>query len=54
MRRGIAELNGEGEVSVVSSCCASGKNALAAIRAVQSRLDELKSSLPVGVRSSGL
>jgi copper/silver efflux system protein len=49
MRRGIAELNGEGEVVGGVVVLRSGKNALAAIRAVQSRLDELKSSLPAGV-----
>ena len=49
MRRGIAELNGEGEVVGGVVVLRSGKNALAAIRAVQARLDELKTSLPAGV-----
>ncbi len=49
MRRGIAELNGEGEVVGGVVILRSGKNALAAIRAVQARLDELKPSLPAGV-----
>jgi Cu(I)/Ag(I) efflux system membrane protein CusA/SilA len=49
MRRGIAELNGEGEAVGGIVVLRSGKNALAAIRAVQARLDELKTSLPRGV-----
>ena len=49
MRRGIAELNGEGEVAGGVVVLRSGKNALSAIRAVQARLEELKSSLPAGV-----
>jgi Cu(I)/Ag(I) efflux system membrane protein CusA/SilA len=49
MRRGIAELNGEGEVVGGVVILRSGKNALAAIRAVQTRLAELKPSLPAGV-----
>ena len=49
MRRGIAELNGEGEVAggVVILC--SGKNARDTIAAVKHKLDELKASLPAGV-----
>jgi len=49
MRRGIAELNGEGEVVGGVVVLRSGKNALAAIRAVETRLAELKPSLPPGV-----
>jgi Cu(I)/Ag(I) efflux system membrane protein CusA/SilA len=49
MRRGIAELNGEGEAVGGIVVLRSGKNAQAAIRAVQARLNELKSSLPPGV-----
>jgi Cu(I)/Ag(I) efflux system membrane protein CusA/SilA len=49
MRRGIAELNGEGEVVGGIVVLRSGKNALSAIRAVEARLTELKSSLPPGV-----
>jgi Cu(I)/Ag(I) efflux system membrane protein CusA/SilA len=49
MRRGIAELNGEGEVVGGVVVLRSGKNALAAIHAVRTRLDELKASLPAGV-----
>jgi Cu(I)/Ag(I) efflux system membrane protein CusA/SilA len=49
MRRGIAELNGEGEVAGGIIVMRSGKNALATIRAVQVKLEALKASLPKGV-----
>ncbi|MGB0132601.1 efflux RND transporter permease subunit [Dokdonella sp.] len=49
LRRGIAELDGEGEVAGGIVVLRSGKNALTAIAAVKSRLDELKASLPEGV-----
>lgn len=49
MRRGIAELNGEGEVAGGIIVMRSGKNALATIEAVKVKLDTLKSSLPKGV-----
>jgi Cu(I)/Ag(I) efflux system membrane protein CusA/SilA len=49
MRRGIAELDGEGEVVGGVVVLRSGKNALAAIRAVEAKLDGLKGSLPPGV-----
>jgi Cu(I)/Ag(I) efflux system membrane protein CusA/SilA len=49
MRRGIAELNGEGEVAGGVIIMRSGKNALETIDAVKTRLDELKASLPPGV-----
>ncbi|ART62776.1 efflux RND transporter permease subunit [Kushneria marisflavi] len=49
MRRGIAELNGEGEVVGGVVVLRSGGNALATIEAVKARLDTLKSSLPEGV-----
>ena len=49
MRRGIAELDGEGEVAGGIVVMRSGKNALATIRAVKRRLAELKASLPAGV-----
>jgi Cu(I)/Ag(I) efflux system membrane protein CusA/SilA len=49
LRRGIAELDGEGEVAGGVVILRSGKNALAAIDAVKARLAELKSSLPAGV-----
>src|SRR6267378_3808374 len=50
MRRGIAELNGEGEVAGGVIIMRSGKNALETIRAVKAKLAELKSSLPAGVQ----
>jgi Cu(I)/Ag(I) efflux system membrane protein CusA/SilA len=49
MRRGIAELNGEGEVAGGVIIMRSGKNALATINAVKAKLAELKASLPRGV-----
>ena len=49
MRRGIAELDGEGEVAGGIIVMRSGKNALATIAAVKAKLEELKASLPAGV-----
>jgi len=49
MRRGITELNGEGEVAGGVIIMRSGKNALATIDAVKAKLAQLKSSLPRGV-----
>jgi len=49
MRRGIAELNGEGEVAGGVIVMRSGKNALQTIDAVKARLADLKASLPPGV-----
>ncbi|CAM4224657.1 efflux RND transporter permease subunit [Bordetella muralis] len=49
MRRGIAELNGEGEVAGGVIVMRSGKNALTTIDAVKTKLTELKKSLPPGV-----
>jgi len=49
MRRGIAELDGEGEVAGGIIVMRSGKNALATIHAVQAKLEQLKRSLPEGV-----
>nr|WP_321329774.1 efflux RND transporter permease subunit [Alcaligenes faecalis] len=49
MRRGIAELNGEGEVAGGVIVMRSGKNALTTIDAVKSKLADLKQSLPAGV-----
>jgi len=49
MRRGIAELNGEGEVAGGVIIMRSGKNALETINAVKAKLAVLKSSLPRGV-----
>ncbi|ROQ21561.1 Cu(I)/Ag(I) efflux system membrane protein CusA/SilA [Marinimicrobium koreense] len=49
MRRGIAELNGEGEVVGGIVVMRSGENASEVIDRVKARLDELKPSLPDGV-----
>jgi copper/silver efflux system protein len=49
MRRGIAELNGEGEVAGGIIVMRSGKNALETIQAVKAKLEELKPGLPAGV-----
>jgi len=49
MRRGIAELNGEGEVAGGIIVMRSGKNALETINAVKTKLEQLKPSLPPGV-----
>ncbi len=50
MRRGIAELDGEGEVAGGVVILRSGKNAQATIEAVKQRLAELQKSLPAGVQ----
>ncbi|HQR10931.1 MAG TPA: efflux RND transporter permease subunit [Casimicrobiaceae bacterium] len=49
MRRGIADLNGEGEVAGGIIVMRSGKNALETIDAVKAKLKSLQSSLPAGV-----
>ena len=49
MRRGIAELNGEGEVAGGVVIMRHGKNALETIRAVKAKMETLKASLPRGV-----
>ncbi|WP_342114527.1 efflux RND transporter permease subunit [Pseudoduganella sp. OTU4001] len=49
MRRGIADLNGEGEVAGGVVVMRSGKNALETIDAVKGKLAALKASLPSGV-----
>jgi Cu(I)/Ag(I) efflux system membrane protein CusA/SilA len=49
MRRGIAELDGEGEVVGGIVVMRSGENARATIQRVRDRLEELKRSLPEGV-----
>jgi Cu(I)/Ag(I) efflux system membrane protein CusA/SilA len=49
MRRGIAELNGEGEVAGGVIVMRSGKNALATIDAIKAKLEKLKPGLPPGV-----
>ena len=49
MRRGIAELDGQGEVAGGIVVMRSGKNARTTIDAVKAKLASLKSSLPPGV-----
>jgi Cu(I)/Ag(I) efflux system membrane protein CusA/SilA len=49
MRRGIAELNGEGEVAGGVIVMRSGKNALETIAAVKAKIEKLKAGLPPGV-----
>lgn len=48
-RRGITELNGEGEVVSGTVVQRAGQNALAVIDGVKARIDEMKASLPEGV-----
>ena len=48
-RRGMAELDGQGEVAGGVILLRYGKNALTTIEAVQTRLKELQKSLPAGV-----
>lgn len=48
-RRGVADLNGEGEVVGGIVVMRSGENALATINAVKVKLEQLKQSLPEGV-----
>ena len=50
MRRGIAELNGMGEVVGGIVVMRSGENALHVIQAVKQKLESLKGSLPKGVK----
>ncbi len=49
LRRGIGELNGEGEAAGGVVIMRFGENALATIRRVEERLSELEASLPEGV-----
>src|SRR6266850_1791844 len=50
IRRGIAELNGEGEVVGGIVVMRYGENALSVIDGVKRKIDNIKSSLPAGVR----
>ncbi|OYW82596.1 MAG: CusA/CzcA family heavy metal efflux RND transporter, partial [Sphingobium sp. 32-64-5] len=54
MRRGVAELNGEGEVAGGVIVMRSGKNAREVIGAVKARLDELKHGLGVNANIMSL
>lgn len=49
MRRGIAELNGEGEVAGGVIVLRSGKNALETLRAIHARVQQIRQQLPAGV-----
>ena len=49
LRRGVAELNGEGEVAGGIVVMRYGENALETIERVRERLEELKPGLPAGV-----
>ncbi|HWM41673.1 MAG TPA: CusA/CzcA family heavy metal efflux RND transporter, partial [Burkholderiales bacterium] len=49
MRRGVAELDGEGEVTGGIIVMRHGKNALTTIEAVKTKIEALKKSLPAGV-----
>ncbi len=49
LRRGVAELNGEGEVAGGVVVMRYGENALATIQGVRAKLEELKQGLPKGV-----
>ncbi|MEE8201689.1 MAG: efflux RND transporter permease subunit [Candidatus Acidoferrales bacterium] len=49
IRRGVAELNGEGEVVGGIVIVRFGENALAVIQRVKKKIEEIKSSLPEGV-----
>jgi len=49
LRRGLVELNGEGEVAGGVVIMRFGENALATINAVKEKLDELRKGLPEGV-----
>ncbi len=49
IRRGLADLNGEGDVVSGTVIMRSGENALNVIRRVKTRIEELKPSFPPGV-----
>ena len=49
LRRGVVDLNGEGEVAGGVVIMRFGENALATIQGVRAKLEELKSGLPEGV-----
>lgn len=49
LRRGVTELNGEGEVVAGIVVMRTGENALDVIRGVERKIQELKSGLPEGV-----
>src|SRR5438105_5200486 len=50
LRRGVAELDGKGEVVGGSVVMRYGENALSVIEGIKRKVDNIKSSLPTGVR----
>ncbi|NCS93931.1 MAG: efflux RND transporter permease subunit [Leptospira sp.] len=48
IRRGIADLNGEGDIVAGTIVMRHGENALNVIERVKERIEEIKSSLPIG------
>ena len=50
LRRGVAELDGKGEVVGGIVVMRYGENALSVIDGIKSKIDSIKSSLPAGVR----
>ena len=50
MRRGLAELDGQGEVAGGIVVMRSGENALKVIEGVKQKLDQIQASLPAGVK----
>jgi Cu(I)/Ag(I) efflux system membrane protein CusA/SilA len=50
MRRGVAELNGEGEAAGGIVVMRSGENAVQVIKSVQKKLKELQQGLPAGMK----
>ena len=50
LRRGVVDLNGEGEVAGGVVIMRYGENALTTIQAVRAKLEELKAGLPEGVK----
>ena len=49
MRRGVADLNGEGDSVGAVVVMREGKNALATIKNIKNKLEEIKKSLPKGI-----
>ncbi len=49
LRRGVTELNGEGEVVAGIVVMRAGENALKVIRGIEKKIDEIKTGLPDGI-----
>ena len=54
LRRGIVELNGDGETVAGVVVMRDGENAVQVIQRVKAKLAELKKGLPAGVEVDGL